>query len=171
MGDAPILRRYSVPPARFARQLESLASAGWTFVDANTLIRAIAGERQLPRRAVLVTFDDGYEDFLDSALPELTRRRIPAVVFVVAGRIGGFNDWDRVLGAGPVRLMDADTLRRIAGGGVELGSHAMRHRSLATLEPSELATEVRESAAAIESLGLPRPRLFSYPYGDSTAQA
>ncbi|MGN6167554.1 MAG: polysaccharide deacetylase family protein, partial [Solirubrobacteraceae bacterium] len=85
-GD-PILRRYSVPAARFARQLDTLASAGWTFVDASALIGALAGSEGLPPRAVLVTFDDGYADFPAMALPVLKQRQIPCVVFVVSSLV------------------------------------------------------------------------------------
>jgi peptidoglycan/xylan/chitin deacetylase (PgdA/CDA1 family) len=167
----PVLRRYSVPPARFVRQLDSLASAGWTFVDATTLLSALAGERRLPRRAALVTFDDGYADFANAALPELERRDIPAVVFVVAGQVGGVNDWDQEIGGGVAELMDADALRRTAAAGVEIGSHALRHRSMAELDRSALAAEADKSAAELELLGLARPRLFAYPYGHHTREA
>jgi peptidoglycan/xylan/chitin deacetylase (PgdA/CDA1 family) len=169
-GDA-ILRRYSVPPGRFARQLDSLASAGWTFIDASMLLGALSGERRLPRRAALLTFDDGYVDFATAALPELTRRDVPAIVFVVAEQIGGANDWDQQIGGGVAQLMDADALRRIAAKGVEIGSHGLRHRSMAELDSSSLAAEASESAAALESLGLDRPRLFAYPYGHCTPDA
>jgi glycosyltransferase involved in cell wall biosynthesis/peptidoglycan/xylan/chitin deacetylase (PgdA/CDA1 family) len=169
-GD-PITDRYSVPPLRFNQHLDWLASKGWTFVDANALLEALAGERLLPRRSVLVTFDDGYADFPHAALPALRKRLIPSVVFVVAGQIGASNKWDQVIGGGPMELMDADALHRIAAGGVEIGSHGLWHRSVAALDSSELLTEVQESAARLERLGLPRPRLYSYPYGESTVEA
>ena len=161
-----VLRRYSVPPERFARQLEALIAAGWNFIDADVLLEAVAGERRLPRRAALVTFDDGYEDFAHAAVPELTRLGIPAVVFVLPGRLGKTNSWDEGIGAGTMRLMAPDTLRRIAGQGIEIGSHGMSHRSMGALEPNAAAGEMRDSAAALGALGLGRPRLFAYPYGD-----
>lgn len=53
-----------------------------------------------PRKAVVVTFDDGYRDNLDVALPILERFGVPATVFCTAGAIGrpeGFW-WDRLAG-------------------------------------------------------------------------
>jgi peptidoglycan/xylan/chitin deacetylase (PgdA/CDA1 family) len=170
-GDDPILRRYSVPPARFAKQLSSLAASGWTFIDPDLLLAALEGERELPPRAALVTFDDGYADFAHTAQPELSRRGIPAVVFAVTGHIGDANAWDQESGASPIDLMDADTLRRVAAEGVEVGSHGRNHRSMALLDPPALEAEAQDSAAELESLGVPRPRLFAYPYGHSTADS
>jgi peptidoglycan/xylan/chitin deacetylase (PgdA/CDA1 family) len=161
----PVLRRYSVPRARFAAQLDALRAAGWTFVDADAVIAALLGDRALPPRAVLITFDDAYVDFETEALPELASRRIPAVVFALAGSLGGTNDWDREPGSLAVRLMDGEQLRRVAAAGVEIGSHAYCHRRMDELRAPDLAHETGGSAAALASLGLPRPRLFAYPYG------
>lgn len=171
LGHDPVLSRYGVPAARFAAQLDALASQGWTFVDLNAVLGALAGERPLPRRALLVTFDDGYADFLSAACPLLRERRIPAVLFAVADRMGGTNTWDREIGASALELLDADGLRAVGTRGVEVGSHGASHRSLAGLAPAELATEVEGSAARLEALKLPRPRAFSYPYGEWTPEA
>jgi peptidoglycan/xylan/chitin deacetylase (PgdA/CDA1 family) len=165
-GADQVLRRYSVPPGRFVRQLEALIAAGWQFIDADALLEVVVGERQPPRRAALVTFDDGYGDFACAAVPELTRLGIPAVVFVLPESLGMTNSWDERIGAATMRLMDPDVLRRVAGLGIEIGSHGMSHRSMTALEPNAVAGEMRESAAALDALGLGRPRLFAYPYGD-----
>jgi glycosyltransferase involved in cell wall biosynthesis/peptidoglycan/xylan/chitin deacetylase (PgdA/CDA1 family) len=166
MRDDRILAEYSVPPRLFGRQLDALAKRGWTFVDLGAVLAALAGERPLPRKAVLVTFDDAYADLLEAALPELERRGIPAVVFAIVDRLGGTNTWDEEIGAASVPLLDAAGLREVAARGVEVGSHGMTHRSLAGLVAADLDEEARESAQRLESLGLPRPRAFSYPYGE-----
>lgn len=171
MSEDRVLAPYSVPPALFGRQLDALAAAGWTFVDLDAVLAALAGERPLPRRAVLVTFDDAYVDLLEAALPELERRGIPAVVFAVAGLLGGTNAWDEEIGAGSVALLDADGLKQVAARAVEVGSHGMAHVPMAGLAPDRLAAELGESARRLESLGLPRPRSFSYPYGESDPEA
>jgi peptidoglycan/xylan/chitin deacetylase (PgdA/CDA1 family) len=104
------------------------------------------------------------------ALPVLQHRRIPAVAFAVAGRIGGTNDWDQPMGAGPQRLLDAEGLRTVAVAGVEIGSHGFSHRSLTLTSGADLAEELERSAKVIAGLGLPRPRALSYPYGEVTAE-
>lgn len=166
LGHEGVLREYGVPTARLAEQLDALARRGWTFVTLDQVLGALDGGSALPRRSVLVTFDDAYADLLDAGLPLLAERDIPAVVFAVAGRVGGTNDWDRGLGAGVLSLLDADGLRAVAAAGVEVGSHGCTHRPLSRVAADELPGEVEGSAARIETLGLPRPRALSYPHGD-----
>lgn len=171
MSEDRVLAPYSVPPRLFAQQLDALAAAGWTFVDLDAVLAALGGERPLPRRAVLVTFDDAYVDLLEAALPVLEQRGIPAVVFAVADRLGATNTWDEEIGAGSVALLDAEGLREVAARAVEVGSHGMNHVAMAGLESGRLAEEAGESARRLESIDLPRPRSFSYPYGESDEEA
>jgi glycosyltransferase involved in cell wall biosynthesis/peptidoglycan/xylan/chitin deacetylase (PgdA/CDA1 family) len=161
-----VLAPYSVPPRLFGRQLDALLAAGWVFVDLDAVLAALEGERALPEKAVLVTFDDAYEDLLESALPELGPRGIPALAFAVAGLVGDSNRWDQEIGAGRLGLLDGEGLKEIAGRGIEVGSHGMTHSALPGLEAERLAEEVAGSARRLESLGLERPRSFSYPYGE-----
>lgn len=166
LGSDPVLAEYGVPPERFAEHLDALAGRGWEFLDLDALLAALDGRARLPKRAALVTFDDAYIDLLSEGCPILERRGIPAVAFAVAGLIGKANEWDRHLGARELPLLDADGLRALPRHGVEVGSHGMNHRQLPKLERSEAEAEIAGSAAALEALGLPRPRAFSYPHGE-----
>jgi glycosyltransferase involved in cell wall biosynthesis/peptidoglycan/xylan/chitin deacetylase (PgdA/CDA1 family) len=159
------LQEYAVPAGALADQLDDLARRGWTFVDLDTLLRALAGEERLPPKAVLVTFDDAYADLLRSGLPVLEKRGIPAVVYAVAGSVGGSNEWRRE-GARELRLLDAEGLREVSRRGIEVGSHCMTHRQLPKVPAGELERELRGSAEALEALGLPRPRTLAYPHGE-----
>lgn len=165
-----LLREYGVPPQRFAEHLDALRRWGWRFVDLHVVLRAFDGQTRLPARAVLLTFDDGYADLLTEGLPLLAERGIPAVLFAVADHVGGVNEWDSARGARELRLLDADGLRALASAGVEIGSHTSSHPDLARLGPPELEAELAGSAAELESLGVPRPRALSYPYGETTQE-
>jgi GT2 family glycosyltransferase/peptidoglycan/xylan/chitin deacetylase (PgdA/CDA1 family) len=166
LGDDPILAEYGVPPRRFAEHLDALARRGWRFVDLDAVLAALDGRAQLPEKALLVSFDDAYVDLLSEGCPILEEREIPALAFAVAGLTGGSNEWDQPLGAREMRLLDADGLRALRRHGVEVGSHGMNHQPLSKLTPEESEREVRESAEVLESIGLPRPRAFSYPHGE-----
>lgn len=163
-GD-PVLARHSVSPASFAEHLDTLQSKGWTFVDLGTALAGLRGEVPLPRRAVLLTFDDGYADLLSDACPILEQRGIPGVVFAVADEVGGTNAWDSVNGAAAVELLDVEGLKEVAARGVEVGAHTSTHPALTELAPEQLDDELAGAADRLEALGLPRPRAFSYPYG------
>lgn len=71
-------------PACFRRQLD-LLTRSWHPVSLDDVLAAVAGDRPLPRHAVLVTFDDGDPTVLSVALPLLRERGIPAVAFVLPG--------------------------------------------------------------------------------------
>jgi len=166
LGDDAVLRDYAVPPAQFAEQLDALLDRGWRFVDLDAVVRALDGDAALPPRSLLLTFDDAYADLLDPVMPVLAERRITAVVFAVAGQIGGENVWDRAKGATMLPLLGEDGLRQLVAAGHEVGSHAMTHRPLSRAPAEELPDELAGSADRLESAGLPRPRALAYPHGD-----
>jgi peptidoglycan/xylan/chitin deacetylase (PgdA/CDA1 family)/glycosyltransferase involved in cell wall biosynthesis len=164
-GD-PVLEPYGVPPDQFRRQLDVLEQAGYRFVNADEALTFLQGRGGLPRQALLLTFDDCYEDLLTVALPILEERAIPAVAFAVSGCLGGINEWDSSLGATQLRLLNGGELRKLAERGVEIGAHSRTHRQLTRLSTDELIGEVAGSASDLESFGLDRPRFFAYPYGE-----
>ncbi len=165
LREDPVLSEYGVPPSLFAAQLDDLVAHGWDFVDLDAVLTALAGEGGLPRRAVLVSFDDAYADLRDVAAPLLAERDIRAVVFAVAGRLGGVNDWDRDKGAVSLDLLDPAGLRRLPEHGIEVGAHTLNHRPLPEVPLAEIDAELSGAADRIEEAGVPRPRAFSYPYG------
>jgi peptidoglycan/xylan/chitin deacetylase (PgdA/CDA1 family) len=163
-GD-PVLAEYGVSPDRFTAQLDGLSAAGWEFVDLDASLAWLGGAGSLPKRAILLTFDDAYADLREVAAPLLAERSIAAVVFAVAGHLGGANDWDHHKGAASLRLLESSQLPEVAAGGIEIGAHTVNHRPLPEVPAEELEGEVRGSAEQIEATGVPRPRAFSYPYG------
>jgi GT2 family glycosyltransferase/peptidoglycan/xylan/chitin deacetylase (PgdA/CDA1 family) len=169
-GD-PVLAPYGVPPDLFGRQLDAVAALGFRFVGLSEALSALRGAGAENDRLALVTFDDCYPSVLHAGLPALRSRGIPAVAFAVSARVGATNEWDRRHGAGELRLLDADGLRDLAEGGVEIGAHSRTHRSLDGMGPDELAAEVTGSVDELERLGLPRPRAFAYPHGEYDAAA
>jgi peptidoglycan/xylan/chitin deacetylase (PgdA/CDA1 family) len=166
LSDDPVLAEYGVPPRLFAAQLDALIGAGWSFVDLDMVLAALAGEGKLPRRALLLTFDDAYADLLDAGVPIVAERGLPGVVFVVAGKLGGTNEWDNKNRATTIDLLDADGLRAVAARGIEVGSHTISHRPLTKIPEAELEEEIAGAADRLEQAGLSRPRVFSYPYGE-----
>jgi peptidoglycan/xylan/chitin deacetylase (PgdA/CDA1 family) len=166
LSDDPVLAEYGVPPRLFAAQLDALIGAGWSFVDLDMVLAALAGEGELPRRALLLTFDDAYVDLLEVAAPIMAERELPGVVFAVAGQIGGTNEWDNKIRATTLDLLDADGLQAVAAQGIEVGSHTISHQALTKVPGSELKGEIAGAADQLEQAGLPRPRVFSYPYGE-----
>ncbi|GAB3504888.1 polysaccharide deacetylase family protein [Amycolatopsis cihanbeyliensis] len=146
----------TVRPSRFAAQLAWLRGQGLRGVSMREL-----GED--PRGAVGLTFDDGYADFAEVAVPILRAYGCTATVFVLAGRLGGSNEWDT---AGPRKpLLTAEQVREVAATGMEVASHGLRHRPMPDLGGTELAEEVAGSRAAVAELTGEPVHGFAYPYG------
>lgn len=161
-----VLAEYGVTPEALAAQLDALAERGHRFVGLDLLLAALEGRAPLPEKATLVTFDDAYEDLVPAAVEVLGERGIPAVVFAVSGQIGGSNEWDRHLGAAELPLLDAEGLRALRAGGIEIGSHTVSHPQLTKVDEPAVTVELRDSAEQIEGAGLPRPRVLAYPHGE-----
>ena len=155
-----------VHPDRLDAQLRVLRRLGLRGASLGEVVAA--ADRGAAGRLVALTFDDGYADFLEHAVPVLDRHGMTGTVYVVAGRLGGENDWDE----GPrLPLMDADQVRRVVAGGHEVGSHALTHAHLAGLDRAALRTEVGESRRVLEQV-LDQPvRGFCFPYGNFDAAA
>ena len=107
----------------------ALRRAGLRGVSMRTLLTTPPG--RLRDRMVGLTFDDGYCDFADVAVPILDEHGFDATVYVVTGRLGGTNDWEP---HGPVkRIMTAARVREVAALGMEVAAHGVEHRPLAGL--------------------------------------
>jgi len=170
--DSPALHPNSyLGRADFAALLDDLAARRWRTVTLAAAAEKARSGRRLPRRTVVLTFDDGCRCFRDHALPELAARGMTATLFVVSGALGATNRWDEEQGERREELLDAPSLRELATMGIEIGSHGRHHRDLSACTESELQEETVGSKADLEAvLGAP-VRTFCYPYGRLNARA
>ena len=154
-----------VSPERFEAQMLYLKRRNLRGVSLRELCLAMnTGDT---RGLIGLTFDDGYEDFLNAALPTLERLGFSATVFVVAGKLGKENDWEHRGGPRPrLRLLRADGVREISERGVEVGSHSMTHPRLSGLDPEVLLHELGDSRRILGEIAGTPVEGFCYPYGD-----
>jgi peptidoglycan/xylan/chitin deacetylase (PgdA/CDA1 family) len=144
----------SVPTAVFEEQMALLGELGYTPVSLAAVVRHYLGGEPLPERAVLLTFDDGYRDNLENALPVLRRHGYPAVLFVP---IGFLDDGRPLPHEEALRLLGIrndtvgwDELAELEAGGVRVESHGIGHRPLSELEPAEATREIALSKLRLE---------------------
>ena len=160
-------RQFLITPDGLRRVIRSARAAGLEFVS---LADGLGGPSAAGHNQVVLTFDDGYENFLTHALPVLETERCPATLFVVAGKLGGMNDWDTDLP--PSRLLTLEQLREITRvPGITVGSHGLNHRRLTTLAVGEVERELAESHALLsQQLGDAYLPALAYPYGDRSPE-
>ncbi|MGP2441018.1 polysaccharide deacetylase family protein [Streptomyces sp. JW3] len=157
----------TVTPARLDAQLGWLRRRGLRGVSVAELLAA--RERGAARGLVGLTFDDGYADFAENALPRLRRWGCGATLFVLAERLGGDNAWDP---RGPRKpLLTTDGVRRAAAEGVEIGSHGLTHVDLTRADDDTLYAETAGSRARLADIAGTPVTGFCYPYGTLDARA
>jgi peptidoglycan/xylan/chitin deacetylase (PgdA/CDA1 family) len=159
-GDGPTC----ISPRIFREQMAVLADLGYRGISLRDFAGWSGGDG--PGRVVILTFDDGFEDFATVAFPELEAHGWGATVFLPAGRVGGTDDWERGgKGHRPQRLLTWETVQELARRGVEFGGHGVTHADLTTLGGEALRAEVAGSKRLIETRGGCRVTSFALPYG------
>jgi peptidoglycan/xylan/chitin deacetylase (PgdA/CDA1 family) len=147
----------SVKPETFGKQLDALKADGWT-----SITFADVANGRVPEKSVILTFDDGYDDAFTNAFPELQKRGMKGVFYIVSGFVGqpGYANWEQ--------------LRAMQAAGMELGAHTTDHRDLATMPADQQRMEIDESITAIRDNTGTSVVTFAYPsgkYNDETLQA
>ena len=153
-----------VASANFAAQLDWLARNDYHVIRLSQLPAFLEGKRPLPRRSVVITFDDGYESVHRHALPVLRKYGFPATLFVYTDFIGAGD----ALSWGQLKELDGSGL-------FDIQAHSKTHRNLIDRAAGESGAAYRQ-AIELEArvprellerrLGKP-VRHFAYPYGDA----
>jgi len=153
--------RLVIAAATFEQQMRYLKREGYRVVRLADFVAWTRLERQLPKKAVVLTFDDGYRAFLDYAYPVLKELGFPATLFV-------YTDY---VGAGRNALSWED-LKALAAEGFDIEAHSKTHgdlqRAAHESEPhyaQRMQAELGEPLRLfMRNLGRPTP-LLAFPYG------
>ncbi len=158
------LAPYRVSSEMFRAQMTWLRRNGYHTIVSEELAWHLANNHPFVGRPVVISFDDGFEDFADQAWPILRTHDLRAEVFVVTDLVGETAQWDRHLGE-PAPLMDAPTIVRLAAEGVSFGSHLASHRGADGLSTLELAEELTRSRAMLQQWLDRSVDSFAAPFG------
>lgn len=163
----PLQKRYAVSPEKFRRQLRYLKFKGYTPISLDDLYGFFANNnRELIKKPIIITFDDGYMDNYENAFPVLKEYSFPAAIFMVSGFVGRSNLWDVAAGYPERPLVGWREAEEMVKGGVTIGSHTINHPWLTQLVSDEAKREIEESKKSLEDrIGMPINH-FAYPYGD-----
>ena len=153
----------TVTPAAFDAQMGYLARNGYTVIPLARLSGYLEGREPIPRKAVVITIDDGYRSTFEVAYPVLRRHRFPATVFLYTDFVGA-----------PDALTWAQMKEMTASGLVDVQPHSKTHSNLTLRLPDESEARYRERTrreveAPVEVI---RAQLghaslaYAFPYGD-----
>ncbi|MGO0121966.1 polysaccharide deacetylase family protein [Desulfothermobacter acidiphilus] len=157
-----------MPPEKFDWQMRYLRTHGYHVVSLEDAYAHLNQGKPLPPKAVVITFDDGYQDNYFYAWPILRRYGYPATIFLVAGAMGKYNFFDADYGRQPRnQMLTWEQVKEMAASGqITFGAHTMTHPHLTQVGYTRQREEIFNSRAVIaRELGRPVD-FFSYPYGD-----
>lgn len=153
---------------RFRWQMAYLKYGGHQVISMQEAYQGLFLDGTLPPRPVVLTFDDGYQNFQEYAWPILQQYGYPATVYLVSNLIGRRSDWFEFDPDAP--LMSEAHIKQLYAEGVSFGSHTCSHCHLSKLTELEQRQEINESKERLENLIGTAITDFCYPYGDYNLQ-
>lgn len=137
----------------FRKQMDYLKANGYNTITMDQLDAYLTKNAPLPKKPVLITFDDGYQDNYENAFPILKERGFKATIFMIADNI----DKPRFLSSNELKELDAN--------GIAIESHTFSHKPLTTLSDSQVKEELSKSRAILGSLLHKDIKYLAYPEG------
>lgn len=140
----------------FKKQISGLLSLGYTPITYQDLIAYKNGEKAIPKRSCIITFDDGYSSVYHLVYPEIKKWNIPITIFIIDNCVGaeGYFDWD-------------DAVEMYNSGLVSIFTHGLRHVDYSSVTPEIFSSEINLAYLNIknhlrtDSI----PNIFAYPNG------
>ena len=154
--------RFAITAELFEQQLRYLKENGYTPIRLNDLDRFLRYEQPLPKKAVVITIDDGYKSAKTVAAPLLKKYGFPATFFIYTDFIGGGK-----------HALSWDEVRELKAEGFDVEAHSKTHSNLAVPPANESAADraARLDAELVAPKHLMEKRIgaevryFAYPYG------
>ncbi|MFZ5932940.1 MAG: polysaccharide deacetylase family protein [Patescibacteria group bacterium] len=142
----------SVETETFKKQMEYLKAKGYRTAGMEELIAFFDEGTPVSAKSVLLTFDDGYHDFVTTALPILSEVGFKATLFISTGLIDnpGYLAWDDIESA--------------SASGNLFANHTWSHKNLQTSK-EKVEFEIQTADSQLAERGLNSPKVFAYPYG------
>lgn len=168
--DNSSFRQFAVSPSLFAEQMAYLQAHAYSTLTVAQFVSSLAQkESALPERPVVLTFDDGFADFFDEALPVLKHYRFVATLYVATAFVNGTSRWLQPMGEGTRPMLTWKQLTDISLLGIECGAHSHSHPQLDTLHHTAARHEITQSKRLLEDHLGQEVRSFAYPFGYYTA--
>ena len=158
-----------ITPAAFEAQMKELKDKGITVIPMQDLLAWKRGEKNIPPRAAVITFDDGHRNFYTAAAPLLENHGMPALMFLISNRVianaSKSSTWHET---DDQDYLSWNEVRELRTRGFEFGSHTCSHQRLPQISPQEVERELADSKSTIEQHTTAEGLSLAYPYGMAT---
>ncbi len=153
-------QKLNITPDILMTQIETLKNGGYTFINSTDLTNALSGKIKLPKKVVMLTFDDGYMDFYTDVFPILKKEDAKAVQYVISDFLNRPN------------FMFSFQLQEIAKNPlVEIGAHTLDHVWLKGMAKETAVYQITQSKKDLENMINHPVNSFAYPFGAFDEQA
>lgn len=143
-----------VPKELFKKHMQYLKDNGYTTITINELYKFINDNKPIPRKSVVITFDDGYKDNYINAYPILKEFGFKATIFVITSNI----DKDK-------RCLNSDEIKEMSKNGIDIESHTVNHDKLNELSYNKQLQTLKNSKGFLEGILNKKVEYIAYPYG------
>lgn len=156
----------STSPETFRRQIKFLSEEAFNVISLKDLTLCLNGSIEFSPKTIILTFDDGFQNFYTTAFPILKEHNFTATVFLITDYCGKYNDWyGNLPSLERSKLMDWNEIKELSKSGIEFGSHTRTHPDLTKISIEKAKQEIIGSKSKIEEkLGI-EVADFAYPYG------
>jgi len=145
--------KLNVPPDIFEKQLDYLVEKGYQTIFLSDLMDGLKNG-SLPKKPIVLTFDDGYAEIYQNLFPKLKTYSFKATLFIITQAIGG------------ERYLTWEQLKEMSQSGlVEIGDHTLSHPFLPAESDEQEKDQILSAKNILEQrLGI-KVKVFAYPYG------
>lgn len=160
----------STAPGLFRRQMNYLRETNWNVISLSDLVCSLVDKIPTFPKTIVLTFDDGFQNFYTDAFPVLAQYKFKATVFLVTDYCDKYNDWEANHYTLPRnKLLAWRQIKELNELGIEFGSHTRTHPDLRKMSSDQVKNELVESKSAIEDALGREVTTFAYPFGKHDA--
>lgn len=158
---------FTVPEKGFERQMKYLSKNKFNVISVEQLVEILEKNLAIPRKTVVITFDDGYEDNFLAALPILKKFDFPATIFVSTANIG---KTIQARNGSKLKIMSADQIKEMEDSGlISIGSHSNEHIKLPSLNSEQISKQLSLSQSTLVGIFGKEAQYLAYPSGKVNA--
>lgn len=143
-----------IPTDKFSEQMKFLKENDYTTLTLDEVYNFFAGNIKVPKKSVVITFDDGYVDNYTNAYPILKKYKFNATIFLISDGVDKGNAY-----------INSQQIKEMSQNGIQIESHTTNHCKLSHFNYDEQFKNLNESKEAIEKISGKKVKYLAYPYG------
>ena len=158
--DEPKYQSTSISSKLFEKHLQLIKENGFNVLNLKDFLDILTNKKKIPKKTLLITVDDAFRSFYDFGFPLLKKYNFPFGIFVSTASVSKDGESD---------FMSWEMLNEIQEHKGMVFNHTVDHKSLVELSDRMIADQVIKASNEIkQKLGTDNPKIFSYPYGESS---